>query len=96
MKGKQLEMLCLEQMVKDQRIPPFALEQHREIPLQLISLYNYGELIHFGERREKLKEVIGAGPFEENWTKMEFMIAAAGLSHFYIGFGLLIQAALAD
>lgn len=94
MHGTQLEMLVLEQMVKDERIPPSALELHRQNPAYLISLYNYGDLIHFGRKREKLKEVISGGPVEENWTKMEFLISVAGLCHLYVGFGVLIEAAL--
>lgn len=94
MRGRQLEMLVLEQLVRDGRAPAGALELHRETPIHLISLYQYGELIHFGKQREKLKAVIEAGPFEENWTKMEFLIAVAGLCHLYVGFGLLVEAAL--
>jgi hypothetical protein len=96
MRRLQLEMLVLEQMVKDGRAPAGALELHRESPTYLISLYNYGELIHFGTQRTRLREVIAAGPFEENWTKMEFLIAVAGLCHLYVGFGALVKAALAE
>jgi len=96
MHGNQLEILVLEQLVKDGRVPQGALELHREKPAELISLYNYGELIHFGKERQRLKEMVGGGPFEENWTKMEFMISVAGFSHFYLGFAELIEAALEE
>jgi hypothetical protein len=94
MRGRQLEMLVLERLVKDGRAPAGTLELHRETPVHLISLYQYGELIHFGNRREQLRAVIEAGAFMENWTKMEFLIAVAGLCHLYVGFGLLVEVAL--
>lgn len=55
-------MLVLERLVKDGRAAAGALELHRETPIHLISLYQYGELIHFGKRREQLSAVIEAGP----------------------------------
>lgn len=96
LKAQQLEMWVLRALVANGKAPTGALELHRQIPNQIISLYNYGELIHFGDQREKLGELIGAGEFESSWSKMEFLIAVAGLSHFYIGFAVLVAAALAD
>jgi hypothetical protein len=96
MHGNQLELLVLERLVKEGRVPPSALELHREKPAELISLYNYGALIHFGKERQRLKELVGGGPFEENWTKMEFLISITGFSHFYLGFAELIEVALED
>lgn len=96
MRGRALEMLVLEQLIKDGRAPAGALELHRESPSYLISLYNYGELIHFGKQRAQLRKVVDAGPFEASWTKMEFLIAVAGLCHLYVGFAVLVEAALAD
>lgn len=96
MHGAQLEMLVLEQIVKHERVPPSALELHRQNPAYLISLYNYGDLIHFGRKRETLKKVISGGPVEENWTKMEFLISVAAICHLYVGFGVLIEAALGE
>jgi hypothetical protein len=96
MRGRQLEMLVLERLVNDERAPAGALELHRQTPVHLISLYQYGELIHFGRQRDQLKAVIQAGAFEENWTKMEFLIAVAGLCHLYLGFGVLVETALDD
>ncbi len=96
MHGDQMEILVLERLVEEGRAPQDALDLHRGKPGELISLYNYGELIHFGEKRERLKELVGGGSFEENWTKMEFLISLAGFSHFYVGFAELIEAALKD
>lgn len=96
MRGAQLEMIVLEEMVSEGRVPPSTLELARKGPNYLISLYNYGELIHFGDKRGHLKELVGAGPFEESWTKMEFLTTVTSFSHFYIGFAELIEAALSD
>jgi hypothetical protein len=92
MRGTQLEMLVLEQMVRDERVPASALDLKREGPNYLITIYNYGEPIHFGDQRARLKEIVGGGPFEENWSKMEFLTTMTSFCHLYVGFATLIEA----
>ncbi len=90
----QLEMHVLRALYADGKVSENALELHRDRPAQIISLYNYGEVIHFGAKRQELANLIGAGQFESAWSRMQFLFAVTGLSHFYVGFSLLATAAL--
>lgn len=63
-------------------------------PQTLISAYQYGDLIHWGHQRDKL-EVVKDDPFEDAMQRMSFLDAAAGLSHLYMGFSLVVRSALA-
>jgi len=94
LRADQLEMHVLRALHADGKVSENALELHRDRPAQIISLYNYGEVIHFGAKRRELANLIGAGQFESAWSKMQFLFAVAGLSHFYVGFSLLAMAAL--
>ncbi|HEX4838340.1 MAG TPA: hypothetical protein VFV03_07455 [Solirubrobacteraceae bacterium] len=62
-------------------------------PQTLISAYQYGDLIHWGHHRDKL-EAVADDPFQDAHQRMQFLDAAAGLSHLYMGFSLLVRAAL--
>jgi hypothetical protein len=61
-------------------------------PETLISLYQYGELIHWRETGSILEPA--ADPFEYAMQRMAFLNAATGLTHVYLGFSLLVRAAL--
>lgn len=67
---------------------------HNLNPDQLISLYEYGDLIHWGRQRDELAafgaDSLGAA------RELDFLKVAVGLTHFYIGFATLAQAALSD
>lgn len=94
LQAEQLEIHVLRALVAEGKAPADALELHQKHPKQIISLYNYGDLIHFGKRRQEFADLIGAGEFESAWSKMQFLAAVSGLSHFYVGFSLLAEAAL--
>lgn len=64
-------------------------------PEQLISAYNYGDLIHWGDKLSVLITVAG-DPFESAWQKMAFLEAATGFTHLYLGFSLLVASSAGD
>ncbi len=69
---------------------PIPFEHAR--PTELISRYMYGDLVHFGSKRDALKS-IGASELEIELDYMNFLEAATGLSHFYLGFSRLLARA---
>jgi len=62
-------------------------------PAQLISIFNYGELIHWG-RHSEAYEALGADDFNEAWHRLSFLESVAALSHLYLGFSLLVRKAM--
>jgi hypothetical protein len=62
-------------------------------PEQLIKVFNYGELIHWGEASAEL-DSWKADSFKGPWRQMEFYEAVAGLAHLYNGFSLVVRSAL--
>lgn len=62
-------------------------------PNMLISLFNYGEDIHWGRRREAVS-TLNADAFHAAWTRMQFFEGVTGLAHVYLGFSLLVRQAL--
>ena len=64
-------------------------------PQNLISVFQYGDLIHWGDKKA---EIIGPDkdPFAHAWQRMAFLEAMLGLSHLYMGFSLVIGAALGE
>src|SRR5690606_16458838 len=55
----------------------------------IISLFNYGEYIHWGDRRSEL-EALGRSPLEDAFSRMKFLSCVGGLSHLYLGFAVLV------
>ncbi|MFF1830697.1 hypothetical protein [Paenarthrobacter sp. NPDC058040] len=64
----------------------------RHTPLELIALFNYGEYIHWGERRNDhaalFQDERGAAIAE-----FEFHDTLVGMSHFYFGYAKLLESA---
>lgn len=61
-------------------------------PTQTISLFYYGDLIHWGAKRGEHEALMGDGVFRE-MAKFHFVEAVITLSHFYFGFALILEAA---
>jgi hypothetical protein len=61
----------------------------------LISIYNYGEDIHWGDKRDQVA-AWDASPFDSAWMRMACFEAMAGLAHVYLGFAQLVDAVLTD
>ena len=62
-------------------------------PDNLIRLFNYGDTLHFGEKRHELVSLLEDG-FEEAYFRYGALISILGLSQLYFGFAVLVDAAL--
>jgi hypothetical protein len=62
-------------------------------PETIISTYQYGDLIHWGDDG-KVIVAVAANPFEHAMQRIAFLDAATGLTHLYLGFSLVVRAAL--
>ena len=68
--------------------------EHDPGPEMLISIYNYGEDIHWGDKRDQLA-AWDESPFDSTHMRMALFNAMAGPAHVYLGFAQLVDAALA-
>lgn len=67
--------------------------EHLPGPEMLISIYSYGEDIHWGKQRNQVA-AYGKSEFDSVWTRMAGFEAMVGLAHTYLGFAQLVDAAL--
>jgi hypothetical protein len=65
-------------------------------PEQVISTYLYGDHVHWGEEGATELAEWDEDPFTAATNKMHFLQAVAGLAYLYMGFGVLVSAALGD
>ncbi len=56
----------------------------RDVAADADHAYQYGDLIHWGPQRDKL-EAVKSDRLEDALQRMNFLDAAAGLSHLYMG-----------
>jgi len=92
--GTNLKVL-VGQRLRDQGRMPGAIPGEEGLsPQQLISAYQYGDLIHWSDDSKLV--AVASDPFLQEWQEMEFLVAVTGLIHLYLGFSLLVQAALSD
>lgn len=62
-------------------------------PTELLSLFQYGELIHWGKNREALGELM-KDDFMHKWQMFHFLEVVIQLSHFYLGYSVIVRRAL--
>ena len=62
-------------------------------PAEIINLFNYGELIHFGKHSEDY-EKMAEEPDMEAIQHNNFMQSMLGLAHLYFGFSEVIRSAI--
>jgi len=62
-------------------------------PDNLIRLFNYGDTLHCGDKRQELVSLREDG-FEEAYFRYGALISILGLSQLYFGFAVLVDAAL--
>jgi hypothetical protein len=74
---------------------PLPSSDNTHSPTELISMFQYGEYIHWGEKREK-HEALFRVPAFGTYLEFQFHDAQIGLSHFYLGFAKLAEAAIGD
>ena len=71
---------------------PIPFEDLR--PLEVISIYLNGDLIHWGDRAEAHEAIQRRDPYLADLDKIHFLEAMAGLAHAYLGFSVLAGRAL--
>jgi hypothetical protein len=86
--NRSLHQIMYDRFFMDEQWPEFNVKEAKT-PDELLRIFNYGDLIHWGRGRDQLEtEPLGASQ-----QRMDFLRAALGLTHFYIGFGVLVRAA---
>ena len=66
---------------------------NRHSPTYYFSAYNYGHLIHWDSKRDVIA-TWEADPYFKHGERLAFLNAAVGIAHLYIGFSLVVSAAL--
>lgn len=59
-------------------------------PEEVLALFQYGELIHWGKQAEAM-EALAKDPFWLQWQTMEFLTVLTQLSHFNLGYSARIR-----
>jgi hypothetical protein len=95
LRGQNLRVRVGQKMREEDGFPDEIPGEAGLSPEQLISAYNYGDLIHWGDQAGVIQAAAG-DPFHQALQRMAFLDAVAGLAHLYLGFSLVIRAALGD
>jgi len=94
---KRLHQRSAEQLVRDRFVAAEGWRgfdfQEAYSPRQLVKMFNYGELIHWSAKSDVRSDT---PEFLALWQQYEFLVAAAGLAHLYVGVGELVRALLAQ
>ena len=94
LRGYSLKLLVSKRLEELGRIGPGPhANEHLPGPEMLISIYSYGEDIHWGKQRDQVA-AYGKSDFDSAWTRMACFEAMVGLAHIYLGFAQLVDAAL--
>ncbi|CAL9296414.1 hypothetical protein SUDANB52_02536 [Streptomyces sp. SudanB52_2052] len=64
-------------------------------PEALVRLFQYGDLIHWGEGAEELGH-LSNDEFNHAWNTLRYLEIVIQLSHFYLGYSLLAKAAISQ
>ena len=95
-RGKLLQFsltdLARSKMYAARNAPPEFTDINREhSPTTLISIFNYGEYIHWGRRRHDHRSAF-EDPVGGALLEFQFHESLIGLSHFYLGFAKVLEA----
>jgi len=63
-------------------------------PLEVMSRWNYGDLIHWGEKRSDLEAALGRDEVFNALERMHVAESMAGLAHMYFGFSQVVEQAI--
>jgi len=90
---KSLNQLVREKLAEEEGMTVFAYDEEHA-PEELLSIHNYGDLLHYDEGKSSKLEQWRRDPVTQSDRRMAYLMAAAGLGHVYIGFGELARSAL--
>jgi len=88
-----LNQLVREKLAEEEGMTVFAYDEEHA-PEELLSIHNYGDLLHYDEGKSSKLEQWRRDPVTQSDRRMAYLMAAAGLGHVYIGFGELARSAL--
>src|SRR6266571_2359044 len=81
LRGYSLKLLVSKRLEELGRIGPGPhANEHLPGPEMLISIYSYGEDIHWGKQRDQVA-AYGKSDFDSAWTRMACFEAMVGLAH---------------
>ncbi|MEV6100679.1 hypothetical protein [Nocardia sp. NPDC051981] len=97
--SRPLQNIVCRMVLTSNGCPAGQIDQHEMYgdvnPAEVINLYNYGELIHYGKHSEEYDE-LAEDSEREGIQNHNFMVSMLGLVHLYFGFSMVAQAALKD
>jgi hypothetical protein len=90
---KSLNQLIRDKLVADEGLQAFAYNEEHS-PEYLLSLYSYGDLIHWDSDKSVVVAEFERDPYIESDRRLAYLDAASGLAHLYIGFAELARTAV--
>lgn len=90
--SRSVDQCVRDSLVAEKGWRAFEYREHYR-PDYLIRVYDYGDLLHWGQQTAELAE-LEADEFLAAYNRLAFLAAIAGLAHVYIGFGELARAAV--
>lgn len=90
--GKSLNQLLRDKLVAEEEMGILAYDEP-DSPAFLLSVFDYGDLLHWDSKREALSEW-EQDKFVIADRRVAFLGAASTLAHVYIGFAVLAESAL--
>jgi hypothetical protein len=91
--GRSLNQIMRDKLVRERGYTELDYREP-DTPQRLLSAYNYGDLIHWGDKRSVVAEW-ETDAYSEHEQRLAFLDAATALAHIHIGFAVLAEAALA-
>lgn len=96
MKQAFIDQMIVHRLAVAGQVHPDAVPRYPWTPAQLMKMFHYGELIHWGDHKDHLSEVFAVSPGHRHYIEFRFLEAAQYFGHFYVGVTALIDRALAD
>lgn len=83
--AKKLRVRSLNQLVRDRLVHEDGLRafdyQEEHSPAQLLSLYNYGDLLHWDGTKSPVVAEYETDPYVESDRRLAYLDAASALAH---------------
>lgn len=89
---RSLNQLLRDRLAADEQFAILAFEEEHS-PEQLLSVYDYGDLLHWDSKREILA-AWQDDEYRSGERRLTFLACACALAHAYIGFAVLAAAAI--
>jgi len=89
--ARSLNQLLRDRLATDEQLAVLALDEEHS-PNHLLSVYDYGDLLHWDSKRENLA-AWNDDDYRSAERRLTFLACACALAHAYIGFAVLARAA---